>query len=58
MCTGEYGKTDTKSHLGLVKLDYNQSKIHKIGNGYLQGGDITGNGGTGGYSIYGRTFVD
>jgi cyclophilin family peptidyl-prolyl cis-trans isomerase len=58
LCTAEYGKIDTKSHLGNVKLSYNGSKIHKIDNGYIQGGDITGGGGMGGYSIYGRTFVD
>ena len=58
LCTGEYGKVDTKSKLGTVKLSYVGTKFHKIGNGQITAGDITGGGGSGGYSIYGRTFVD
>jgi cyclophilin family peptidyl-prolyl cis-trans isomerase len=53
LCTGEYGKVNN------VKLQYLNTKFHRIIDGFvIQGGDITHGGGNGGYSIYGRTFVD
>ncbi len=41
-------------------MSYLNTKFHRIIDGFvIQGGDIThGGGGNGGYSIYGRTFVD
>jgi len=40
-------------------LHYLNTKFHRIIDGFvIQGGDITHGGGKGGYSIYGRTFVD
>lgn len=53
LCTGEYGKVNNQ------KLHYLNTKIHKIKDGFvIQGGDISNSGGKGGYSIYGRTFMD
>jgi cyclophilin family peptidyl-prolyl cis-trans isomerase len=53
LCTGEYGK------VGDVRLHYLNTKFHRICDNFvIQGGDITGGGGTGGFSIYGRTFID
>ena len=47
LCTGEYGPT------------YKCSQIHRILKDILwQGGDVTGQGGTGSRSIYGDTFPD
>lgn len=41
-----------------MNLHYLNTRFHKIIDGFvIQGGDIS-NGGIGGYSIYGRTFVD
>ena len=55
LCTGEngYGK-ETKS-----KLHYKGNKFHRIIDGFvLQGGDIENEDGSGGESIYGRSFAD
>ena len=53
LCTGEYGKANN------VRLHYLATKFHRIIDGFvIQGGDISNSGGKGGYSIYGRTFVD
>ena len=43
------------------KLHYLNTKIHRIKDGFVIQGGIISNanvGGRGGYSIYGRTFVD
>jgi cyclophilin family peptidyl-prolyl cis-trans isomerase len=53
LCTGEYGKVNNN------KLHYLNTKFHRIIDGFvIQGGDISNAGGKGGFSIYGRTFVD
>ena len=53
LCTGEYDR------VGNVKLSYMNSKFHRIIDGFvIQGGDITHGNGTGGFSIYGRSFND
>ena len=53
LCSGEYGKVNNQ------KLHYLNTKIHRIKDGFvIQGGDISNLNGKGGYSIYGRTFVD
>ena len=53
LCTGEFGKVDN------LKLNYLNTRFHRIIDGFVvQGGDISHKGGNGGYSIYGRTFVD
>jgi cyclophilin family peptidyl-prolyl cis-trans isomerase len=42
-----------------MKLHYLTTKFHRIVDGFvIQGGDISNSGGMGGYSIYGRSFVD
>lgn len=53
LCTGDYsGSTQSK-------LSYQNSKFHRVVDGFvIQGGDITNGNGTGGFSIYGRTFND
>ena len=53
LCTGDYQSSDHN------KLSYQNSKFHRIIDGFvIQGGDITNGNGTGGYSIYGRVFND
>ena len=42
-----------------MRLHYLTTKFHRIIDGFvIQGGDLTNSGGKGGFSIYGRTFVD
>ena len=53
LCTGDYSNSNQS------KLSYQNSKFHRIVDGFvIQGGDITNGNGTGGFSIYGRTFND
>ena len=54
LCTGERGSSPT----GAL-LHFKRSSFHRIIPGFMcQGGDLTAGDGTGGESIYGRTFED
>ncbi|XP_053672061.1 peptidyl-prolyl cis-trans isomerase D [Anopheles nili] len=55
MCTGEMGKAPATG----TRLHYKGTKFHRIKSLFMsQGGDIVDNCGTGGESIYGKTFED
>ena len=53
LCVGSYGYGDS------CKLHYSGCRIHRVVPGFcVQGGDLEGNNGRGGESIFGRTFPD
>lgn len=55
LCTGERGI----SSISGVKLHYKGSRFHRVKSLFMsQGGDIVSNDGSGGESIYGKTFED
>merc|ERR1712078_254540 len=54
LCTGEKGNMSDGT-----PLSYHNSVFHRIIPGFMiQGGDFTNHNGTGGHSIYGRSFAD
>ena len=54
LCTGERASPSTRK-----PLHYARSVAHRVIPGFMiQGGDVTHHNGTGGESIYGRTFPD
>ncbi|XP_058454207.1 peptidyl-prolyl cis-trans isomerase D [Malaya genurostris] len=55
LCTGEKGSSEASG----CKLHYKGSKFHKVKSLFMsQGGDIVNFNGSGGESIYGKTFED
>ena len=58
LCTGEYLKGKTQEQIKEVPK-YKGCPFHRIIPGFMcQGGDFNKKNGTGGYSIYGKTFDD
>ena len=54
LCTGEQGKGQSGKNLHFKK-----SRFHRVIPGFMaQGGDFTRGNGTGGESIYGKSFAD
>ena len=54
LCTGEYGT----AQLSKKKLTYENTKIFRVKDGCIQGGDFISNDGKGNESVYGGLFKD